>query len=48
MGEPEMRQIAGWMDQVVAAPDDEELGERVRQEVLEFCKAFPTPSAPPR
>ena len=48
MGEPEMRQIAGWMDEVIAAPNDEELGERVRQEVLEFCKAFPTPSAPPR
>ncbi len=47
MGEPEMRQIAGWMDEVIAAPNDEELGERVNQEVLEFCKAFPTPSAPP-
>ena len=48
MGEPEMRQIAAWMDEVIAAPDDEELGERVHQEVLEFCQPFPTPSSPPR
>lgn len=43
MGEAEMRQIAAWMDQVIAAPDDEELAGKVRAEVAEFCRSFPAP-----
>ncbi|OGO49808.1 MAG: serine hydroxymethyltransferase [Chloroflexi bacterium RBG_16_68_14] len=43
MGEAEMRQIAAWMDQVIAAPEDAELAVRVRGEVRELCRAFPAP-----
>lgn len=43
MGEAEMRQIAAWMDDVVAAPDDEAISERVRAEVRELCSGFPVP-----
>lgn len=46
MGEGEMRQIAAWMDDVVGAPEDEALAERVRQEVRELCQAFPPPGIP--
>jgi glycine hydroxymethyltransferase len=46
MGEAEMRQIAAWMDQVVAAPNDEALSERVRGEVRDLCRAFPVPGIP--
>jgi glycine hydroxymethyltransferase len=43
MKEPEMRRIVAWMDEVVAAPDDEQALERIRNEVREFCAAFPAP-----
>ncbi|MDZ4278936.1 MAG: serine hydroxymethyltransferase [Dehalococcoidia bacterium] len=43
MGEAEMRRVAAWMDEVVAAPDDEELAGRVRAEVGELCASFPAP-----
>jgi glycine hydroxymethyltransferase len=43
MGEAEMRQIALWMDQVIAAPNDEELADKVRAEVAELCRSFPAP-----
>ena len=43
MGEAEMRQIAAWMDEVVAAPDDEERAERIRGEIRELCRSFPAP-----
>jgi glycine hydroxymethyltransferase len=43
MGEGEMRQIAAWMDQVVAAPEDDQVAERVRNEVRDLCRAFPAP-----
>ena len=46
MVEGEMRQIAAWMDDVVGAPEDEALAERVRQEVRELCQAFPPPGIP--
>jgi glycine hydroxymethyltransferase len=48
MGETEMRQIAVWMDEVVAAPEDETVVGRVRQEVRELCQAFPPPGIPTR
>jgi glycine hydroxymethyltransferase len=43
MKEPEMAQIAAWMDKVVAAPDDESLSEQVAGEIRELCSRFPAP-----
>ena len=43
MGEDEMRRIAAWMDEVVAAPEDEELTNRVAAEVRDLCASFPAP-----
>jgi glycine hydroxymethyltransferase len=48
MREGEMRRIATWMDEVVAAPEDEALAERVRNEVRELCASFPAPGVPVR
>jgi len=41
MGEPEMKQIAQWIDQVLSAPEDEAVRTRVRQEVAGLCARFP-------
>jgi glycine hydroxymethyltransferase len=43
MKEPEMKRIAAWMAQVVAAPSDTSLHSRISGEVREFCAAFPAP-----
>ena len=43
MKEGEMRQIAAWMDQVVSAPADAAVHERVAGEVRELCAKFPAP-----
>jgi glycine hydroxymethyltransferase len=43
MKEAEMRQIAQWMDQVVSAPTDTALQEKVAGEVRELCAKFPAP-----
>jgi glycine hydroxymethyltransferase len=43
MREPEMAQIAAWIDKVVSAPDDEGLGEGVAGEIRELCARFPAP-----
>lgn len=43
MGEAEMRQIAAWIDQVLAAPSDDALLARVAAEVKELCGRFPAP-----
>jgi len=43
MKEPEMRRIVAWMDEVIANAEDEQTLERVRNEVREFCAAFPAP-----
>ena len=42
MGEPEMRQIAAWMDRVITNPTDEN-ATKVRSEVLELTRKFPAP-----
>jgi glycine hydroxymethyltransferase len=42
MGEPEMRQIAAWMDRVISNPSDENAA-KVRGEVLELTRKFPAP-----
>ncbi|HLW71294.1 MAG TPA: serine hydroxymethyltransferase [Candidatus Binataceae bacterium] len=43
MKEPEMRQIAAWMGQVMTQIDDPATLERIAGEVREFCRSFPTP-----
>lgn len=43
MDEAAMRQIAAWIDQVIANVDDEAAIERVGAEVREFCRGFPAP-----
>ena len=44
MKETEMRVIAGWIGQVLTAPTDEALAERIRGQVREFGKKFPAPA----
>jgi glycine hydroxymethyltransferase len=43
MGEGEMRQIARWIDEVIAHVDDETVLARVKAEVGEMCSHFPAP-----
>jgi glycine hydroxymethyltransferase len=43
LGRQEMQCIGGWILQVLKAPDDETLAQRVRGEVLQLCKQFPVP-----
>jgi glycine hydroxymethyltransferase len=43
MKEAEMRQIAAWMERVVAAPADASVHETVAGEVRELCAKFPAP-----
>jgi len=43
MKEPEMKQIAAWMEAVVAAPTDAALHARIAGEVKELCAKFPAP-----
>ena len=43
MGEEEMEKIAAWIDRALAAHAEPEKLERIRQEVAEFCSAFPAP-----
>jgi glycine hydroxymethyltransferase len=43
MREPQMKQIAAWMEHVVAAPEDEALAKRTAGEIRELCRAFPAP-----
>jgi glycine hydroxymethyltransferase len=41
MRESEMRQIGGWIDEILQAPSDEAVAARVRGQVLDLCRAFP-------
>jgi glycine hydroxymethyltransferase len=43
MKEPEMKTIAGWLDEIVGAPDDADLARRIAGEVAELCAGFPAP-----
>ena len=43
MGEGEMRLIAKWMDEAIAARKDDAALERIAGEVREMCRKFPTP-----
>jgi glycine hydroxymethyltransferase len=46
MREPEMRQIGAWMAEVLAAPADAAVQERVRGQVRELARQFPAPADP--
>ncbi len=41
MGEDEMRRIGGWIADVLEAPNDASVTERVARDVTELCAAFP-------
>ncbi|MCB9557610.1 MAG: serine hydroxymethyltransferase [Deltaproteobacteria bacterium] len=43
MGLEQMKQLGHWIDQVVAAPEDETVIARIRGEVIELCAQFPAP-----
>ena len=43
MKEPEMRQIARWITDVLTKPTDDDLLSRVRGSVHELCEQFPVP-----
>ena len=43
LGREHMSQIAEWMDDVVSAPGDESVADRVRAEVLDLMKRYPAP-----
>jgi glycine hydroxymethyltransferase len=36
--------VAGWIAEVLAAPDDAAVRERVRGGVRELCRQFPAPA----
>ncbi len=42
-GETEMEMIAGWIERVVAAPEDTALHESIAAEVATLCRKFPPP-----
>ena len=44
MRETEMRQIAAWIGEVLASPDDSAVQTRVRGQVQELCQHFPAPA----
>jgi glycine hydroxymethyltransferase len=43
MREPEMTQIAGWIDSAVTSGGDEAVLTAIREEVRKFCAGFPLP-----
>jgi glycine hydroxymethyltransferase len=44
MRETEMRRIAAWIGEVLSAPGDKAVAERVRGEVKELGQSFPAPA----
>jgi glycine hydroxymethyltransferase len=44
MREPEMRRIAGWIGEVLAAAEDKAVHDRVRGQVRELCQQYPAPA----
>ncbi|HEX2054463.1 MAG TPA: serine hydroxymethyltransferase [Actinomycetota bacterium] len=43
MKEQEMQLIAGWMDQIISAPEDDDLAKKVSGEIADLCRNFPAP-----
>ncbi len=46
MGPQEMRTIAGWVDDVLRAPEDAAIADGVQREVRDLCAAFPVYQQP--
>lgn len=46
MKEPEMQQIARWMDRIIKHHDDESVLDATRNEIAEYCRSFPAPGLP--
>jgi glycine hydroxymethyltransferase len=44
MKEAEMRQIAGWIDQALAEPENTAIHERIHVQVRDLCTHFPAPA----
>ena len=44
MREPQMRTIAGWIGEVLSAPEDKKVQERIRGQVRELGLQFPAPT----
>src|SRR5439155_8396068 len=44
MKEPELRRVAGWIAEVLAAPAGAAVAERVRGGVRELCQQYPAPA----
>ena len=44
MKEAEMKQIGGWIADVLSKPNDSSVCERVHGQVAELCQQFPAPS----
>ncbi len=42
--QPQLRQVGGWIDQVLSSSGSAEVIARVRQQVLELCREFPLPN----
>jgi len=47
MKEPEMALIADWIDQVICAPQDEQLAGKVAGQIKDLCRNFPAPGLTP-
>jgi glycine hydroxymethyltransferase len=47
MREPEMREIGGWIADVLESPEDEALAARILGRVAELARRFPLPYKPP-
>jgi glycine hydroxymethyltransferase len=45
--EPEMKQVGGWIADVLTAPADEKIRDRVHAQVRELCTQFPAPTTEP-
>jgi len=43
MGEEQMRQVAGWIDQVIRQVNDDAAIARIGEEVRSMCRGFPAP-----
>ena len=43
MKEPEMKKLAGWLDQCLRSPEDEAVLATIREEVVSFCEQYPVP-----
>jgi len=43
MKEPEMKRVGAWILEVLRAPDNAAIINRIRGEIREFCKNFPVP-----